>query len=196
MEELGETLGTTFEEAGVEGGRDLAAKVSDDVQVALEDGTTSNVNPKKAGWIQDFAKKDPDTFAKVGYATVGNPSVMLSDDADMIEHLKANGVSEATVNEYKAAMESGEDISEELQAKVDKEIDDHANKLADKVDEPALKDAIKNGAERFKKGLKWLAKKVFSKRMLKVYLVLGAVGGVVYLTVSYTHLTLPTTPYV
>jgi hypothetical protein len=184
MDELGETLETTFGEAGVEGGSELATKVRNDIEGAVEDGNTSNVNPKEAGWMQDFANKDPGTFAKVGYGDVGNPAVMLSDDADAAENLKSQGVSEATANEYKAALEKGEGISEELQAKVDKEIEDHANELANKVDEPALKDAIKNGAERFKKGLKWLAKKVFSKRMLKIYLVLGTVGGVVYALTS------------
>lgn len=180
MDEVGETLETTLEGAGVKGGSELATKVRNTIEGALEDGTTSNVNPKKAGWLQDFAKKDPDTFAKVGYGDVGNPAVMLSDDADPIEYLKSNGVSEATVNEYKAALEKGEDISEELQAKVDKEIDDHANKLANKVDEPALKDAIKNGADRFKKVWKWLAKKVFSKRTALIALVLGGAGFAVY----------------
>jgi hypothetical protein len=184
MEDLGKTVEITLEEAGVKGGRDLAQKVRNDIEGAVENGTTSNVNPKEAGWMQDFANKDPGTFAKVGYGDLGNPAVMLSDDADAAENLKSQGVSEATANEYKAALEKGEGISEELQAKVDKEIEDHANELANKVDEPALKDAIKNGAERFKKGLYWLGKKVFSKRMLAVYLVLGGVGGVVYVMTS------------
>lgn len=179
---VGEIVATTFEEAEIDGGPELATKVKNGIERGVENGTISNVNPKKAAWIQTFANKDPQAYAKL-VSDVGNSAVLLSKDADAAEYLKTQGVSEATANEYKAALEKGEDISE-LQAKVDKEIDDHANKLANKVDEPALKDAIKNGAERFKKGWKWLAKKVFSKRMLAVYLVLGGVGGVVYVMTS------------
>ena len=181
---VGEIVATTFEEAGV-GGPELATKVKNDIERGVENGSISNVNPKKAAFIQTLANKDPQAYGKL-VSDVGNTAVLLSKDADAAEYLKTQGVSEATANEYKAEWEKppkGE-VPEELQAKVDKEIDDHANKLANKVDEPALKDAIKNGAERFKKGWKWLAKKVFSKRMLAVYLVLGGVGGVVYVMTS------------
>lgn len=190
MQEVGEieeTLTSRLVEAGIEDGGEIAKDIGGDLQGVLEEGgVASSIDTKSADWITDIGKKNPDFLAKMDNK-LGNRALLLADDAPTAEIAKSAGVSSETATEFEAAVASGT-ADNDLMTKVEQEIDEAAAETAEKSTLQVLKDSVLDAAERMKKGLRWLAKKVFTKKGLFIFLLLGGVGAAIYVvTKTYTH---------
>lgn len=171
MDELVDNLATKLGESG-----ELAAEeienITSNFKSSLED-LPSGLDYSNDEWISQLLAKDPEAFVKLFADVPGGVITVMQDSGNIEEVMKTLGISnEAFVKELAEGA-----VSDETMDALKQELEEKGNALSESVDEPALKDSIKQWYSKIGKGMEYIGKGMLAVKQLVKYMIMGYLAG-------------------